>query len=412
MKSFLITMQTVILFIFISVELSAQWTQVLPSQNGSIFALKLKGTLNFFAGSDESGVFRTTDNGENWTTVNSGLTDLRVHSLVVNGTSLFAGTLGGVFLSTDNGTSWTAVNSGLTNLNIYPLAVSGMNLFAGTSSSGVFLSTDNGTSWTAVNSGLTNLEVNALAVNETNIFAGTNGGVFLSTDNGTSWTAANSGLTNLLTDCFAVNGTNLFVGTYGGGVFLSTDNGTSWTAINSGLSNLNLLSLFAVDGTNILAGTDGDGVFLSTDNGSSWTAINSGLTDLSVLSFAVVGTDLFAGTSGGSSNGAWRRPLSEIIASVKETTLNHIPDKYLLGQNYPNPFNPSTKIKYSIPQSSNVKIEVYDIIGNSIETLINKEQPAGTYELTWYAGGLPSGIYFYQLSAGDFISTKKMILMK
>ena len=331
MKSFLITMQTVILFIFISVELSAQWTQVLPSQNGSIFALKLKGTLNFFAGSDESGVFRTTDNGENWTTVNSGLTDLRVHSLVVNGTSLFAGTLGGVFLSTDNATSWTAVNSGLTNLNIYPLAVSGMNLFAGTSSSGVFL---------------------------------------------------------------------------------STDNGTSWTAVNSGLSNLNLLSLFAVDGTNILAGTDGDGVFLSTDNGSSWTAINSGLTDLSVLSFAVVGTDLFAGTSGGSSNGAWRRPLSEIIASVKETTLNHIPDKYLLGQNYPNPFNPSTKIKYSIPQSSNVKIEVYDIIGNSIETLINKEQPAGTYELTWYAGGLPSGIYFYQLSAGDFISTKKMILMK
>ncbi len=85
---------------------------------------------------------------------------------------------------------------------------------------------------------------------------------------------------------------------------------------------------------------------------------------------------------------------------------------YRLLQNYPNPFNPSTKIQYSIPQSSNVIIKVLDILGNEIKTLVNKEKPAGTYEITWYAEGFPSGIYFYKLQAGDFIQTKKMILMK
>jgi len=394
-----------------SSELNAQWTQVLPSQNGYFFALKLKGTLNFFAGSSESGVFRTTDNGANWVAVDSGLTDQRVHSFAVIGTYLFTGTLGGVFLSTNNGTSWTAVNSGLSNLNIYPLAAIGANLFAGTSNSGVYLSTDNGTSWTAVNSGLTNGEVSAFAVSGTNLFAGTNGGVFLSTDNGTSWAPANSGISNNLTNCFAVSGTNLFVGTYGGGVFLSTNNGTSWTTVSSGLTNLNILSLLAVDGTTILAGTDGDGVFVSSDNGTSWVPVNDGLTNLSVLSLAVVGTDLFAGTSSGNSNGVWRRPLSE-ITSVKETILSQIPRNYSLEQNYPNPFNPSTKINYSVPKSSIVQIKVFDVLGNEVEILVNEEKPAGTYELNWDAGILPSGVYFYQLKAGSFIETKKMLLMK
>ena len=93
---------------------------------------------------------------------------------------------------------------------------------------------------------------------------------------------------------------------------------------------------------------------------------------------------------------------------------------FCLSNNYPNPFNPSTKIKYSVPQPSNVVIKVFDILGNEIETLINEEKTSGTYEVTWYAENLPSGVYFYQLRAVDpstgsgqsFIQTKKMVLMK
>jgi len=91
---------------------------------------------------------------------------------------------------------------------------------------------------------------------------------------------------------------------------------------------------------------------------------------------------------------------------------DELPNNFTLLQNYPNPFNPNTKIRYSIPQYSNVIIKVYDILGNEIETLVNEEKPTGTFEITWYAEGLPSGIYFYRLQAGSFVETKKMVLMK
>jgi Secretion system C-terminal sorting domain len=85
---------------------------------------------------------------------------------------------------------------------------------------------------------------------------------------------------------------------------------------------------------------------------------------------------------------------------------------YTLEQNYPNPFNPNTKIKYSVSQSSNILIRVFDILGNDIVTLVNTEKPIGSYEVEFDASKLPSGIYFYQLKAGSFVQTKKMVLLK
>jgi hypothetical protein len=97
---------------------------------------------------------------------------------------------------------------------------------------------------------------------------------------------------------------------------------------------------------------------------------------------------------------------------VESNDLLGIPTKYQLYQNYPNPFNPNTMIKYSVPQISKVTVKVFDILGNEIETLVNKEKPAGTYEITWYTEGLPSGVYFYRLQAGSFVETKKMVLLR
>ncbi|MBK9098388.1 MAG: T9SS type A sorting domain-containing protein [bacterium] len=99
------------------------------------------------------------------------------------------------------------------------------------------------------------------------------------------------------------------------------------------------------------------------------------------------------------------------------------PEQFVLEQNYPNPFNPSTKIKYSIlnviairqlpeKQSQFVVLSVYDILGNEVTTLVNEEKSAGTYEVEFNAGNFPSGVYYYQLKTGEFISTKKMILVK
>ena len=103
----------------------------------------------------------------------------------------------------------------------------------------------------------------------------------------------------------------------------------------------------------------------------------------------------------------------------------NMPFDFSLAQNYPNPFNPSTKIKFSIPfvetrDRVSVQLKVYDVLGNEIATLVNEEKPAGSYEVEFDGTGLTSGIYFYQLRAGDpstgsgqgFIETKKMILLK
>ena len=85
---------------------------------------------------------------------------------------------------------------------------------------------------------------------------------------------------------------------------------------------------------------------------------------------------------------------------------------FYLSQNYPNPFNPATNISYSISQRSFVTLKIYDVLGNEIATLINKELRAGSYEVEFDASNLPSGIYFYQIRAGAFVDTKKLILMK
>jgi N-acetylneuraminic acid mutarotase len=105
-------------------------------------------------------------------------------------------------------------------------------------------------------------------------------------------------------------------------------------------------------------------------------------------------------------------PLRDLTDVEESGNSKSLPNEYNLYQNYPNPFNPSTKIRYSVPQSSNVVIKVFDILGKEIETLVNVVKPAGSYELNWNSENLPSGVYFYQLQAGDFVETKKMILIK
>jgi len=86
--------------------------------------------------------------------------------------------------------------------------------------------------------------------------------------------------------------------------------------------------------------------------------------------------------------------------------------EFSLSQNYPNPFNPSTKIKFAIPKSSFVNLKVYDVLGNEIATLVDEYKLAGKYEVEFNASALPSGVYFYQLKAGKYTATKKMILLK
>jgi hypothetical protein len=236
------------------------------------------------------------------------------------------------------------------------------------------------------------------------------GEVFRSTDNGMSWFYAGNGLpANSHIATLAVRDSNVFAGLGSGeGVYYSSDRGGDWAKISSSVSISQVWTLVLSD-SNLFVGSIGTGVFLTQDNGISWTAKNEGLINKNIRSLLVTSDNyLYAGTTNGFVS---YRPISEMTTDVGNQS-NEIPSQFILEQNYPNPFNPSTKIKYSIPQSSNVIINVYDILGNEIETLVNEEKPVGNYEITWYGVHLPSGIYFYKLQADGFVETKKMILIK
>jgi hypothetical protein len=98
--------------------------------------------------------------------------------------------------------------------------------------------------------------------------------------------------------------------------------------------------------------------------------------------------------------------------SIPRPLMKTKPDEFILNQNYPNPFNPTTTIKYNLPQSSAVVIQIFNSLGEKIKTLYSGPQTSGTHEIVFDGSSLPSGIYFYQITTKDFSQTKKCLLLK
>ena len=164
--------------------------------------------------------------------------------------------------------------------------------------------------------------------------------------------------------------------------------------------------------------------------GDDWNAIGTGEAwTSSYLADAANGNEIvdpmLDGISRAQDNGLDPRPkadgpayqnLAEFpdVETAVVRTLNNRkqPADYLLAQNYPNPFNPTTTIEYSVAKAGNVKITVYNQLGQQIATLVNGTQNAGSYRVTWNAAELPSGMYFYKLEAGNKVHLRKMMLIK
>ncbi len=302
------------------------------NSSGDIFA----GTTDGVAGTKSAGVFRSSDNGDNWSQINTGLTNTivlappSIRALATNSRGdIFAGTSapgasfgGGVFRSTDNGDNWSQINTGLTlpynnsPQSIYALAIKNNDdIFAG-SGGYVYRSSDNGDTWSQINLRVTAIAVivHALAINSRgDIFAGTVGqrggdvgGVFRSSDNGDNWSQINTGLTWPFVRALAINSSgDIFAGT-DGGVFRSTDNGDIWS--NTGLRGGDVLALAINNSGDIFAGMEVgpgiQGVLHLSNNGDTWSNISSGLSgDVNALAINSNG-DIFAGTHG---QGVFRR---------------------------------------------------------------------------------------------------------
>ena len=415
--------------LILSLQIFAQenfWEPTSALQYGYVKSLAVNSIDYIYIGSEYEGILCSSDNGNHWVTKNNGIATSLISFIKIGyDNEIFAGTEvdSKVFQSSDSGENWTEMTNLITNNPIRSFAINQNNhLFAGSYGSGIFRSIDNGESWIQINNGLTLLLVTSLAINSNNnIFAGTLGnGIFRSTDNGENWILKNNGLTNGFINCIMINNSDyIFAGT-NNGLYLSTDNGDNWLERSNGLSS-KIVTTLTENSTNMILLGNYDGVYRSVDNGEFWSLRNGGLTNYSITSLVFNSNDIaFAGTMG---DGVFRSINS---TTAIENEIDKIPSSYSLSQNHPNPFNPSTKIKYAIPTSPFhpspyqgegqgerlITLIVFDVLGREVATLVDEYKPAGSYEVEFNAFHLPSGVYFYQLKAGAYIETKKMILLK
>ncbi len=112
--------------------------------------------------------------------------------------------------------------------------------------------------------------------------------------------------------------------------------------------------------------------------------------------------------------GFWATVPPEATAptAIEAVASDAVPTQFVLDQNYPNPFNPATWIRYALPQPVSVRLTIYDVLGREVTVLVDRQQTPGTYEVTFEADGLPSGVYFYRLETGPFSEIRQMLLVK
>lgn len=148
----------------------------------------------------------------------------------------------------------------------------------------------------------------------------------------------------------------------------------------------------------------------------AWSLFSSGFSRHQTPSFALLSSvgETFVGfsrTDSTSIHSGSLSPNSLFITDV-EPGADQLPRMFVLYQNYPNPFNPNTTIRYDLPQASFVTLRVYDILGQQILTVVDEDQPAGIHLASVSLSNLTSGIYFYRIHAGEYVTTRKFVLLK
>jgi hypothetical protein len=449
------------------------WTQSL-SGAGQIWGIAVapSNPQVIYAASNSQGIWKSTNGGENWAQMNSGLSNLILQCVAVAPSnanivmcgSTNTGTNPGVYRSSDGGANWTRVVTGITEtaINIQSIAIDQVNpniaycaVFDGATNStnGLYKTTDAGATWVPSTNGIGTIKnFLCVAINPLNpnvVYAGTSfsppstgpSKVYKSVNAGTLWTDISNGLPSLATDVKPVRNISisrsdtavllagLFINTdsIGGGMYVSTNGGGLWVRRHNGVPNAvgtlpraqvirnGSSSEFFVGLGN--ATNTGIGVYRSTDQGLSWTQFNNGLMlntyTVRGLDFKATGdTTIFAGVAHPTlptGQGVFEYSLPLVGISDPDPW---IPQEYSLYQNFPNPFNPVTNIEFVIPVNSYVKLRVFNSAGKEVKTLVDRQLGKGKYSVMFDGAEFSSGVYFYELKAGDYSSVKKMMFIK
>ena len=197
------------------------------------------------------------------------------------------------------------------------------------------------------------------------------------------------------------------------GLAKSTDAGATWAHISSPLPNVPTTAV-AIDpfNTNHVYVGDDLGVFVSTDGGLTWTSFNDGLFEATIVGDLVISPSNRSIRLASHSNGVFtRKLLSTSPTSVGQDS--ETPQQFVLHQNFPNPFNPTTRIAYSLSRASHITLNVFDLAGREVATLIDRNEEAGLHSAKFDATRLASGVYIYRLEAGGkVIDSKKALLVR
>lgn len=247
--------------------------------------------------------------------------------------------------------------------------------------------------------------INNLFVDGSKIWMGISGSnkMYYSTNYGTTWIVYfPPSITNVLwsnnpaSSMFILGAQNLY---------MSTNSGMNWSQI-SGVPGSGWFSGLTGTGNEWWSTRSGLSVYYSSNNGSSWnTQYTVSSKTFNSLSKIKNGKFIWGIRKGG---GISKYGLISGINAISQ----NIPEYYKLYQNYPNPFNPTTEIRFDLKEKANVMLEIYDINGKEISTLVNRELNAGSYSVDFDASSFSSGVFFYVFRTNNYIETKKMILIK
>ncbi len=365
-------------------------------------------------------ILNTTDGGASWTVQDSSnkhfwsiyFTD-KDHGWAVGYKE--SGLHGFIYHTTDGGQSWDFQDSSQYELMdiFFVNADTGYAVGGGRGRSTLLKTTDAGTTWETLDQYGRQLYA-VQFINDTVGWAVGERGCILKTGNGgISWdkTYVNTGVFALKSVSFVDKDTGWTVGS--DSIFKTTNGGDTWQSLE-GLSDHYYSSVFFINADSgwVTASGNSMGKILYTSDGGNTWQVQDSITSFSTISSLFFIDDLTGWGVG--IGGTIMKTTSGGIVSVHDEghAGNMSRDPYGLHQNYPNPFNSVTTISYRLPVSSHVRIDVYDLQGKKVNTLVDNKQPAGKYDLIFDGSELACGIYYYQLTDERGTSVKRMLLVK
>lgn len=402
-----------ILASFMSIS-NAQWqeTKGIPAHT-TVWSLAVSNN-KVYAGTENSGIFISSDHGANWSKINSININAGITDIAISQNKIVLATKRGCYISLDNGVSWAMAGIGILDTIVTSAIISGDSIFVGTSRTGVYLSPNNGVSWTAFNNGPIDLGsfTYSMAKQLNNIFVASMGGVYMWGDSGTNWHSFNIGLPYLQSQIekVYVSDSNVYAAAYGMGLY-SSKNKQNWTRIdNKILDSIEFswynsysleepISSFIIRNDSIYLGTtDCSGLFFSSNRGKKWEIIDNGLPCSYEYAFALDNTFAYVGTD----KGVYRRSLSDTtVTAIKEVSSSQ-PERYII---YPNPVKDIIKIEIS---GSNA-IQRNLLFVSNIEGKIIFQKSFSSQLTEIDMSGFSKGVYILKIVNGLDVEIREII---